>query len=240
MPNPFYTNGGVPSSNEIIGNYVADNFKSLVNTDYKIQLKGIVKSVLLRDDTVFAVIERDEDGLDNHSHGGLFNTFSYEHQDNMTFPEIFIPTDIVPISNDISRYIGKPALVTVQDGIAIFASVLQIPQLLTTIKPSTIRAVREKLQEKAGDDIFSETAQKIWTSFGVLPEAVQSLKNMIFKSEDHSDKVITIEDEGSWNKDTSQVQDNEVVVPSDGFSGLNKQGMKSNKCHHPTRIFSAK
>lgn len=232
---------GIPTTLESISNYNADAFKSLVNTDYKLQLRGIIRSVILRDDTVFAAVERDLEGEDDNSHGGFFNCMSYEHVASMTFPELYIPTDIVPIGNDINRYVGKNALVTVQDGIAIFASVLQIPQLLTTIKPSTIRAVRLKLQEKAGDDLFSDAAQKIWTSFGILPEEVKSLKDMLFNPEEHLDKVVTIEGEGSWNKDTSQVQEGEVVIPpSDIMLGLNKQGMKSNKCHLPTRIFSAK
>ena len=64
---------------------------------------------------------------------------------------------------------------------------------------------------------------------------------MLFKPEEHLDKVITVEGEGSWNKDTSQVQEGETTIPSsDIMLGLNKQGMKSNKCHSPTRIFSAK
>ena len=236
-----YNISRAPTTLETIGSYTADSFKSLVNTDYKLQLKGIVRSVILRDDTVFAVLERAPEGEDSHGHGGFFNCMTYEHLSGMTFPELYIPTDIVPISNDINRYVGKTALVTVQDGIAIFASVLQVPQLLTTITPSTIRAVRERLQEKVGDDLFSDAAQKIWKSYGVLPDAVRSLKDMLFKPEEHLDKVITVEGEGSWNKDTSQVQEGETTIPaSDIMLGLNKQGMKSNKCHSPTRIFSAK
>lgn len=230
-----------PTTLESIESATADSFKSLVSTDYKIQLRGIVRSVILRDDTVFAVVERDIGGEDDHAHGGYFNCESYEHVDGMTFPEIFIPTDIVPIANDINRYVGKPALVTVQDGFAIHASVLHIPQLLTTIKPSTIRAVRERLQNGPENDIFSEIGLKVWESFGVLPDAVKALKEMVFKSEEHLDKVVTIEGEGSWNKDTAQLQKGEAIVPAtDIMLGLNRQGMKTNKCHNPTRIFSAK
>ena len=224
-------------------------FKSLVSTNYSMQLRGIIDNVILKNDVVFAVVRRDHEDLFNgshndsyvHGHDGLFNAYSYEHNDSMTFAELSIPTDITPVASIITRYIGKPVMVTMQNNVAIFASVLQSAQTLTTIKPSIIRQVRDKLTEKEGYDIFSKGAQHLWNLFNVTQEEVNSLKGLIYKEEDHSSKLITFEGEGNWNKDIAAPMDNEVQIkPTSIVDGLNQQGMKTNKCHDPTRIFSAK
>ena len=56
-----------------------------------------------------------------------------------------------------------------------------------------------------------------------------------------SGKRITFEGEGYWGADTDKVRDGEIrIKPGILVRGLNKLGMKTNPCHEPTRMFSAK
>lgn len=241
----------VRSTQEIIQSTqgMDDSFKALLNTGYVQHLKGIIDSVLLVGDTVFAVVRRDHESdkpnsfTDSLAHGdvGWFNVKPYENLSTFTLADLSIPTDITPLANVIQRYVGKPVIVTVQNNIAIFASVVLSPTPLTTVKPSIIREIRSKLTEDAGGDIFSKAAEKLWRLFGITQEEVEGLKGLIYNLEEHSSKVITFEGEGNWNKDIAAQQDGELVMkPTNIVLGLNKQGMKTNKCHEPTRIFSAK
>ena len=239
MGNNYYKNS-LPSSLESISKYNHDAFKTQVNTDYVKTERGIIHSILVNGDRVFAVIRKDDHHL-SEDHGGIFNMFSYENIDDMLIPEIYIPTDILPVGNIVDRYVGKPVNVTVQNRIAIFASVLQSVPTLTTIDPSTIRKVRERLQDKSGEALFTMAARKIWNSFGVSEDDVSELKKLFFKTEDHAEKVVTVENEGIWGKDTNKQQSGETIIPASPlFNNLNGEGMKSNDCHAPTRIFSAK
>lgn len=225
-------------------------FKSLVSTGYSMQLKGIIDNVILKDDVVFAVVRRDHQDLMGgsftdegfiHGHDGFFNSYSYENINGLTLAELAIPTDITPVSSIISRYIGRPVTVTVQNNRAIFASVLQSSMTLTTIEPTKIRQVRDKLLSMGEPDIFSKAAEKVWKLFEVTQEEVKSLQGLIYNEEELSNKFVTFEGEGNWNKDIAPPAHNEVqLAPSPIIPGLNGLGMKTNKCHAPTRIFSAK
>lgn len=228
------------AQNFSVSSGLSDTFKNLVSTDYTYQTTGVIKSVLLRNDTVFALIEQ---GDDSHRDGVLFNAYAFENISGLTLPELLIPTDINPIGNDIHRYVGSQVLVHIQNEVAIFATVFKKPELFSDLDPSIIRKVRNILIEDQGEnaDIFGPKSEKVWAQFGIVQEQIKNLKDLVFKPDEHLEKTITIEGEGNWSKDTGKVQSNETVIKlNDLLRGLNKAGMKTNDCHLPTRLFSAK
>lgn len=237
----------------------SDSFKSLVSNDYTKNLKGTIRTIFIRNNTVFIIAERDHFDIVSknpnsqytvgslHGEGSLFNAFAYEDIDGLTLAELAIPTDIDPANNVLDRYIGSSVIVQEQDGIAIFASLAKGSSTLTTIHPSIIRKVREAmLKSYNGEDtkpttIFDEALIPLWATFGVVREELDELKKLQFNTDEHDGKILTVEGEGVWNKDVSGAKDNEVILPINNiFQDLNQAGMKDNLCHLPTRLFSAK
>ena len=54
-------------------------------------------------------------------------------------------------------------------------------------------------------------------------------------------KINTFEGEALWFKDTASLSKDENIIPTnDILVGLNKLGMKTKKCHIPSRLFSGK
>lgn len=223
-------------------NILPDAFTGLISDGLVTRKTGIISSTLLRDNVVFALVKEEEDHHHNDDGHSFFNVRVYENPSNMTFNEIFIPTDINPVNNNLDLYKGRRVLVSITNGVATFASIYVAPEELTRIPTSVIRKIRDELLVREGTtDIFSRAAEPIWASFGVVQEEIKALKELVFNPDEHTDKTITIEGEASWNKDTNKQQSGELVIPNNPlFRGLNQQGMKTIECHRPTRLFSAK
>lgn len=227
------------------------DFKQIVGDNNTLFLKGIIESVVLRDDTVFAIVRRNHGDLNKaafremteYTHGeyGYFNLDDGLDPDGYTIAELAIPTDITPVGIPLERYLNKDVLVKEVDGIAVFASIAPNPEPLISIPISKIKRVREMLRMTDEDDIFSDVANKFWGFLDVTQDQVKALKGMIYKPEDQADKMITVEGEGVWFKDTDSIEDKEAAIEANLLMlGLNKSGMKSRDCHQPVRIFSAK
>lgn len=236
-----------------------DSFKNLVSNDYTKNLRGIIKTIFIRNNTVFIIAERDHSDISSrnpdsqytvgslHGEHSLFNAKPYEDADGLTLAELAIPTDIDPANNTIERFIGSPVLVEEQDGIAIFASLVKGSPQLTSIHPSIIRRIRDAVEKNYnGEDtkptsIFDRALSPLWALFGVVQEDLEDLKKLQYRKDEYSNKILTIEGEGVWTKDVSGAKYNEVILPVNNlFQDLNQEGMKDNQCHNPTIIFSAK
>lgn len=218
---------------------MAEGFKPLLDQTYVKYESGIINSVLLKDDKVYATIFRAEDEHD----GVLFNADPSQNPSSLTFQEIFIPTDIIPMGGVVlDRFKGRHVTVTIKNDIAIYATLMAtMDNDFSTISGETVRNVRKRLTKKTGTDLFSVSAQPIWDMFGVAREKVLELQKMIYDPEKHQDKVITIEGEGNWGKDVSAPREGEVQIERNNLiAGTNGLGMKDNLCHMPTTIFSAK
>lgn len=237
----------------IKGSTVVSNYKEThrdfipnLNTGYSMYLKGKIDSILLRGDTIFAIIERthqdivDPETNETLQHGeGLFNDYANWQGGESTLAELAIPTNLDPNTTDILRYIGRPVMVFVQNGVALSAEAYNSPKALTDIPTRLYMKIREQLKE--GEEIYSESAVSLWNSFGVTREKIEGLKDLVYIQEDMSGKKITFEGEGLWGSDTDRVRSGEIrIKPGPLVRGLNKLGMKTNDCHEPTRMFSAK
>ena len=232
----------------VVPNYkrVDDTFIPNVSINYSMYLKGRIDSVLLRGDTIFAIIERTHDDIvdpatgDIIQHGdGLFNDYANWSGGIATLNEIAIPTNLDPNTTDINRYIDRPVMVLVQNGVALSAEAYNSPTPLTDVPVRLMMKIREQLKE--GQQIYDESALDLWNSFGVAKEFIEGLKDLVYIQEDMKGKKITFEGDGYWGADTSKVGANEVrIKPGRLVKGLNKLGMKTNLCHEPTRFFSAK
>lgn len=238
-----FTNSGtrVPDYKKTDNNFIPN-----LNNSYSMYLKGKIDSILLRGDTIFAIVERDHSDIvdpetnETIQHGdGLFNNYANWHGGASTLAELAIPTNLDPNTTDINRYVGRSVMVFVQNGIALSAEAYNAPTPLTDIPSRLFLKIREQLKE--GEDIYDESAVKLWNSFGVTKEFIEGLKDLVYRQEDMSGKRITFEGEGYWGADTDKVRDGEIrIKPGILVRGLNKLGMKTNPCHEPTRMFSAK
>lgn len=225
---------------------VDNTFIPNLNNNYSMYLKGRIDSVLLRGDTIFAIIERthidivDPETNETIQHGdGLFNDYANWSGAITTLNELAIPTNLDPNTTDINRYIGRSVMVLVQNGVALSAEAYSAPLPLTDIPVRLALKIREQLKE--GQQIYDKSAQDLWSSFGVAKEFIEGLKDLVYIQEDMKGKKITFDGDGYWGADTNKVGSNEVrIKPGKLVRGLNKLGMKTNLCHEPTRFFSAK
>lgn len=228
---------------------ISSEFKQKLDSNYSKKLRGIVKSLILRNNTVFAIVERDhnnyiQSGTNEENYNyveggiGLFN--SVPNTTNISIAELAIPTDISPTNNSLNRYIGCPAVVTVINDVAVFASVLQASVSLTTIPPDILRAIR--LQVSPTADIFNYSKYyKIWKSYGITEEEVNDLKSLSYDHDIYEQKIISFEGEGSWIKDTQNPLSNEVVLKTNNsILDLNNTEMKTDTFHLPIKLFSSK
>ena len=207
-------------------------------------LPGIIESVYIVDDSVFAIVRKDygsrvSERGDQIEHGdGLFNGTDRTPTDNITIAELAIPTNIDASSN-VKRYIGKKCFVYVKNNVAVSAEVSLGFSSLTTISIDAIRRVRESLSSKT-EDIFSKEGRETFRQQGYTNEEIENLSNFKY-TEDMVGKINTFSGEGLWFKDTSKQDVNENILPPNPLVvGLNKLSMKSKTCHIPSRLFSGK
>ena len=214
------------------------------NIQLEIQ-KGIIKELYVLNDSVFATIQKEDisvysldDELLEHGNS-LFNSIGGLDPLKMTVPELTVLTDIDASNNQLKRYIGKTVRVTVKKGVAVLAEVEQGFNQLTTIPASLIRRARSYLSGVT-DDIFSEQGKKFFKENGYTDEDIENLSKFKYV-EEMAGKINTFEGEALWFKDTSaQTKDENIIPINDLLVGTNQLGMKSKKCHIPTKIFSGK
>lgn len=234
---------------------IADVFKEVPNnspdfinrandTSLVIQ-DGYIRALFIANDSVFAVIQKNTIGEISPSgfqvdHGdGWFNGPDRTPVEQTTLAELAIPTNISAINTQIDRYLGKPCRVTVKNGIALYAEVDMEFPTLTTIPVHLIRRARLALENKT-EDIFSELGRKYFEEEGYSEEDIEALSNFKYV-EEMTGKINTFEGEALWFKDTANKNPNEnIIKPNSILLGLNKLGMKTKKCHLPTRLFSGK
>lgn len=214
------------------------------NIQLEIQ-KGVIEELYVLNDSVFATVRKlgmSEFSLDDEllEHGdSLFNSIGGLDPTKMNLAELTIPTDIDASNNQLSRYIGKTVRVTVKKGIAVLAEVEQGFTQLTTIPPSLIRRARLHIQDIT-DDLYSDVGRMFFKENGYTDEEIDNLSKFSYVAE-MAGKVNTFEGEALWFKDTSNKNKDENIIPiNDLLLGTNQLGMKSKKCHIPTKIFSGK
>lgn len=224
----------------------ANDFITRVNDTRLVIKMGIIESLFVVGDSVFATILRNHDmeeapNGDQLSHGdGLFNTADRQEMDDVLVPEIAVLTNIDASNNKLDRFLGKHCKVLVRNEVAIFAEVLQGEISLTSFPAEVIRATRMYLGVDH-QNIFSEKGKEYLREKGYTNEEIEELAKFKYKPDSMSKKINTFLDEATWFKDTSKQQENEnIIEPPLIVKGLLKLGMKSKECHIPTRIFSGK
>lgn len=208
-------------------------------------LPGIIESLQVVDDSVFAIIKKNHssrinDKGDQIDHGdGYFNGTDRTPLDDITLAELCIPTNIDASNNNLKRYIGKRCKVSVKNNIAVYAEVDYGFYSLTTFPIHVIRKIRQALSSKS-DSIFSEEGKVLFRQEGYTDEEIQQLSDFKFV-ESTVGKVNTFAGEGLWFKDTANKDPSENILKANPLVlGLNKLGMKTKNCHKPTRLFSGK
>lgn len=223
----------------------ATDFITRANDTTMLVQNGIIESLYVIDNGVFAIIRKNTNSSftpsnDQTDHGdGWFNGPDRTPIENVTVAELAVLTNIDASNNKLERYIGKECSVTVKNNVAVYAEVKLGYPSMTTITASVIRKARVALASKT-EDIFSDVGKKYFKEQGITDEDIEALSNFKYL-EDMTSKVNTFSGEALWFKDTSQAtKDENIIEPNSIMLGLKKLGMKSKKCHIPTRVFSGK
>lgn len=207
--------------------------------------EGIIEDLYVVGDSVFAIVRKKSNYVMSPSgdlidHGdSLFNMVEGKSVEDMTVPELSIPTNIDASNNKLERYFQKKCIVTVKNGVAIHAEVVLGYPSMTTISANFIRKARVALSGKT-DDIFSEIGKKYFKDNGYTDEDIEALSDFKYVQE-MTGKINTFEGEALWFKDTNNKSKDENILKANPLLlGLNKLNMKSKTCHLPSRIFSGK
>lgn len=223
----------------------ATDFVTRANDSSLIILEGTVESLYVLNDSIFAVIRKNEGSTFSPSgdlvdHGdSLFNGSDGIPNEDLTVPEIAVLTNIDASNNKLSRYIGKTAKVVVKNNIAVFAEVnLGLPSI-SIVPTNIIRKIRTAIAGQT-TDLFSDIGKKYFKEEGYTDEDIQALSDFKYV-EAMTSKINTFKGEALWFKDTASLSKDENILPTNKLLvGLNKLGMKTKKCHLPSRFFSGK
>lgn len=221
------------------------DFINRANDTSLLKQEGIIEDLYNINDAVYAIVRKNGNYEVSPSgnitdHGdGLFNMAEGTTRENMTVAELVIPTNIDPSNNKLERYFQKKCIVTVENGVAVYAEVFLGYPSITSIPANFIRKARVALAGKT-DDIFSDLGKKYFKENGYTDEDVEALSDFKYV-EEMVGKINTFEGEALWFKDTNNKgKDENILKVNPLVLGLNKLNMKSKTCHIPSRLFSGK
>ena len=223
----------------------SSEFINRANETTMLKQQGIIESLYVINDSVFAIIRKNTDYVMSASgdlvdHGdSLFNMSDGFSEEDMTVSELAIPINIDASNNKLERYIQKECIVTVNNGVAVSAKVNLGYKNISTIPASFIRKTRLALAGKT-NDLFSDIGKKYFKEKGYTDEDIEALSDFKYVQE-MTGKLNTVEGEALWFKDTNNKSKDENILKANPLLlGLNKLNMKSKTCHIPSRIFSGK
>ena len=221
-----------------LARFNSTDFLTTANDTSLIEQQGIIETVYPVNDSVYAVIRKDYPGK-SHDHGdGLFNANDGADPEKMTRADLAVKTNIVAINAVIERYVGARCIVTVKNGIAVYAKVNLGEDNLTVFPPQLLGELRATNPD---NDLFTDKNIISMKDLGYSEQEIDNLKLFTYTPEEKG-KIVYFKDEASWSKDVAaQQKENELNVTNNPIiRGLNKLGMKTKKCHIPTRLFSGK
>lgn len=222
----------------------ASSFISRANDVSIEHVTGTIVSLLLINDAVYALIQRNEtysvsSNGSQAEDGGVsyFNAIGGVEAEKHTVSELFIKTNLTAVNNNLDRYKGKRCSVVVRNGVAVYAEVDEGDDNLTVFPNKLLISIRKS---DPNFDLFSTASLAKLRSAGYTDEEIEDLRKFSFK-EDMYDKTIAFKDDALWINDTSKPRDNQVLMdPLDIIKGLNKLSMKDKDCHFPSIVFSGK
>lgn len=221
------------------------DFINRANDTSLIKQEGIIESLYIVNDSVFAIIRKNTDYVLSPSgnlvdHGdGLFNMVEGYPEEDMTVSELSVLTNIDAANNKLQRYVQKRCIVTVNNGIAVYAEVILGYPDISTIPANFIRKARVALANKT-TDIFSDVGRQYFKENGYTDEDIEALSDFKYV-EEMTGKLNTFKGEGLWFKDTNNKSKDENILKANPLVlGLNKLNMKSKTCHIPSIVFSGK
>ena len=236
-------------------NKVSDSFKEVSNNssdfvsranDASLSIQeGIIDSLFIVNDSVFAIVRKNTGGEISPSgfqvdHGdGWFNGPDRTPIIGNLVPALAILTNISAINNNMSVYKNKPCRVTVRNNIAVYVEVDLGYRDFSIFPTRFLMEMRTALENKT-DDIFSDIGKEYMKEAGYTDDDIKSLSDFKYV-EEMTGKVNTIKGEGLWFKDTAKEKQDENILKNNSIVvGLNKLGMKTKNCHIPTKFFSGK
>lgn len=203
---------------------------------------GIIESLLVINDCVYAIIKKnyssilDDNGRTIDVGDGYFNCVDGRYIGNYTLPELLIRTDIEAFNSNISRYIGKPCRVILIRELPVHATVDMGSSSPTVFDIDDIKNLRRSVGSAKSIFDYKDRLKTL----GLTDTNIEDLADCKY-DESYKEKLITIEGEGTWYRDTSNPITNEIVLKSNSiWLGVNSSGMNDKKYHIPTKVFSGK
>lgn len=224
--------------------------KDLSSTDFVVKLnstkvdvkEGIIESLLIINDCVYAIVRKNYDSIRGPDGrvidrgDGLFNCIDGSYPENYTLPELLIKTNIQAFNTVLQRYIGKKCKVSIREDIPVLAEVSMGETHAVNFDIDVIKQLRERLPYNKG--LFDDTT--ILKEAGLTDTNIEDLRKCVYDSS-YKNKLLTIEGEGTWYRDTSKPITNEIVLKNNSiWQGTNQKGMEDTPYHIPTKVFSGK
>lgn len=210
---------------------------------------GIIESVLVVNNTVYAIIRKTRVEFDEVSHDyyPLFNNYLKSPEDSLTPTELLIPLINIDMSNntlDPKDLIGRYAVVEVTDGnraikaeyVGSVGDPSQGPLKISQTVLYNARLLAGATARLATAD--SESRKYLAEVAKLEDEALELLDQ---KLSEWKGKVVTVEGDANYHKTTDATQEFELKIKSEDFlKEANKTKMKTRNCHLPISIFSAR
>lgn len=204
--------------------------------------KGRIVNAFYKDNFLYASIEKNYPAIYSEDKGlidegfGLFNLTPEKSR-----ALLYIRTNI-KIDRDIDprSYIGAECEVVVKKGLAFYATVKDFEDITIFSK----EYLAHLMSTNPDSLIFTPANEERMRQDGFTDEQISTLKeNVMSEEEEKGSQVIVTEGQATFWTDTSKKLKDVYYLGKKNrliYENINEDGMKSNECHLPTSIFSAK
>lgn len=213
-----------------------------------IQEEGIIESVMVVNRVVYVIARRLKESMTSdtdHPYVSLFNNDRHVREEALSPFELLIPVsniDLAIASAKPEELLGKYVLVSVLKGRAMRAEFIGDISSTSQSPLQLARAALENARSIAGVATRIEESKKakdfLKDQYNLTDEQLTLIGMTL---EQFKGKVIRVEGDATYDRDTAQKLEHEVIIESHNLiANTNQEPMKTKNCHLPVTIFSAR
>lgn len=213
-----------------------------------VEEEGIIESVMIVDRVVYVIARRVRAYTytpSGHEYFALFNNERNIQEDVLSSFELFLPLSNIDLATTTiipEDLLGKYVLVSLLNGKAVKATYIGNVKAFEQTPLQVLRSALENARSLAGVGKkiteVDKATKYLKEVHNVSSEQLELLNNSL---KDFQGKVIRVEGDAVYDRDTATKKDVEVVIKSHDFiRDTNQQAMKTRNCHLPVSIFSAR
>ena len=213
-----------------------------------LQEEGIIESVMVVNRVLYVIARRVKSSMTtdtDHSYQSLFNNDRHVREEALSPFELLIPVsniDLAVTTVKPEELLGKYVSVSVLKGRAVKAEYIGDLSGPSQSPLQLARAALENARSLAGVATRIEENEKardfLKTQYNLTDDQLTLIGMSL---EEFKGKVIKVEGDATYDRDTANKLEHEVIIEShDLIANTNKEPMKTKNCHLPVTIFSAR